>query len=63
MCSCRSVSLSGESERRLLHEICRRSAKAGRPVLCRTVSQSQSLTLYIVLITLTSDVSSPLKIH
>lgn len=40
VCLCRSVSLSGESERRLLHEICRRSTKAGRPVLCRTISQS-----------------------
>jgi ATP-dependent RNA helicase DDX27 len=35
----RSVSLSGEKERHVLHEICRRSAKAGRPVLCRTLPQ------------------------
>jgi hypothetical protein len=44
---CRSISLSGEKERSLLHEICKRSVKAGRPVMCRTVPQSKIFLLYV----------------
>jgi hypothetical protein len=48
LCIDRSISLSGEKERSLLHEICKRSTKAGRAVLCRTVPQSTHISVFVV---------------